>query len=157
MRIRQQVFSAHVELPCKIFCGPESLLEVAGIAVKIGPASVQMRLGGRLSSWQPVVGEALRLELRLPADGMSGDGMSGDGVSGVGQSRDGEPSNGDQAGNGDHGKARYLSARATVAEVSEQPEGTFWLELRFRKPIFKEGTRRSTAVALNGGAAKWKM
>lgn len=136
MRIRQQVFSAQVELPCKIFCGPESLLEVAGIAVKIGPASVQMRLGGRMTSWQPVVGEALRLELRLPADGESGDG---------------EP------GNGDQDKARYLSARATVAEVSEQPEGTFWLELRFRKPIFKEGTRRSTAWALNGAPVKWTM
>lgn len=142
MRIGQHVFSAHVELPCKIFCGPESLLEVAGIAVKIGPASVQMRLGGRMATWRPVVGEALRLELRLPANG---------------ESSGGESAKGDPAGNGDHGKARYLSARATVAEVSEQPEGTYWLELRFRKPIFKERARRNPAIVMNGAAVKWTM
>jgi hypothetical protein len=126
MRIRQQVFSAQVELPCKIFCGPESLLEVAGTAVRIGPANVQLRLRGEVDHWRPTVGEPLRLELLLPASL-------------------------------EHSKARYLSARATVAEVAEQPDGTFWLELRFRKPIFKEGNSQTAPVAINGAAVKWKM
>ena len=128
MRIRQQVFAAQVELPCRIFCGPESLLEVAGTAVRIGPASVHLRLGP--GSWQPLVGDQLRLELSLPANGSDVDA----------------------------GKARYLSVRGTVAEVSGQGDGSYWLELRFRKPIFKEESSRGTAaVALNQVPVKWKM
>ena len=128
MRIRQQVFAAQVELPCKIFCGPESLLEVAGTAVRIGPASVHLRLGP--GSWQPLVGDQLRLELLLPANG------------------DGNPQS---------GKTRYLSVRGTVAEVSEQADGAYWLELRFRKPIFKEQSSRGRVAVSLDAPVKWKM
>lgn len=130
MRIHQQVFSAHVELPCKIFCGPESLLEVLGTAVKIGPASVHLQFAP--GTWQPVVGEQLRLELFLPAN--EGDA------------------------NRERGKARYLSVRGAVAEVAEQKDGSYWLELRFRKPIFREANSRGAMPALlNMAPAKWKM
>ena len=127
MRIREQLYSAHVELPCKIFCGPDSLLEIMGTAVKIGPANVYLRVGQRLSAWQPAIGEHLRVELLLPADSKN-------------------------AG------ARYLSARATVAEVTEEANGTRWLELRFRKPAFKYRTNgggggRSATLA----PVKWTM
>jgi hypothetical protein len=131
MRIHQQAFSAHVELPCKIFCGPDSLLEIAGMAMKIGAASMHLELGSELGSWKPVVGEQLRVELLLPV-------------------------NWDQAG------ARNLSVRARVAEIVERPDGTQALELRFRKPVFKDrGSRNEAAAPLretaNGGAVKWTM
>jgi hypothetical protein len=127
MRIHQQAFSAHVELPCKIFCGPDSLLEIAGMAMKIGAASMHLELGSELGSWKPVVGEQLRVELLLPV-------------------------NWDQAG------ARNLSVRARVAEIVERPDGTQSLELRFRKPMFKDrGSRGGRPASVNGVAAKWTM
>jgi len=95
--------------------------------VKIGPASVHLRLGGPAGSWRPGVGEQLRLELLLPAER-------------------------------EHGKAKYLSARAAVADVTEQADGSCWLELRFRKPIFKErGAQSALAVSMNPAPVKWKM
>ena len=127
MRIGQQVFSAHVELPCRIFCGPGSMLEVPGTAVKLGPASVHLQVSG--GSWHPVVGEQLRLELALPVH---------------------------QNGSGD-GTARNLSVRATVAEVTEQPDGSRALELRFRKPVFKDRISRNGHAEEAAAPVKWKM
>jgi hypothetical protein len=66
MKIDDPAFSANVELPCKIFCGPESLLEFSGIAVNIGTGSLRLDLGVLTVSWQPMVGESLRLEILLP-------------------------------------------------------------------------------------------
>src|SRR6266446_4062722 len=102
MRIHEQNFSAQVELPCKIFCGPDSSLELEGTAVYIGPASVRLQVNKPFGSWQPLVGEHLKLELLMPV-------------------------------NIDQAKAKYLSVRATVADVTEEADGTCWLELRFRK------------------------
>ena len=107
MRIHEQAFSAEVELPCKIFCGPDSMLEFAGTAVNISPASMRLQLGAVPGTWKPTVGEQLRLELLLPVKM-------------------------------EQAKAKYLSVRATVEEVAELPDGTRRLELRFRKPAFKD-------------------
>jgi hypothetical protein len=127
MRIHEQIFSAQVELPCKIFCGPHSLLEFAGTAVNIGPASIRLHMDKLFGAWQPVVGEQLRLELVMPV-------------------------------NMDQAKAKYLSVRATVADVDEQPDGTRWLELRFRKPTFKDRMDENTAAEpAKAASAKWKM
>ena len=127
MRIHDQSFSAQVELPCKIFCGPDSSLELAGTAVNIGPASIRLHLGQLFGSWRPLVGEQLRLELLMPV-------------------------------NMDQAKAKYLSVRATVADVAEQPDGSRWLELRFRKPIFKDLTNQGAAgEPAKATSAKWKM
>ena len=92
MQNHEERFSADVELPCKIFCGPDSLLEVAGTAVNIGPASVRLHLDPVVGSWQPLVGESIRLELVLPVESV-------------------------------HAKAKYLSVRARVEDVSEMPDG----------------------------------
>ena len=127
MRIQDAVFAAQVELPCKIFCGPDSLLEVSGTTVEIGPAKMRLHVGELLGSWQPVVGDQLRLELLMPV-------------------------------NREQAKAKCLSVRATVADVAELPDGTRWLELRFRKPIFKDRVDESAAAAgTRAASVKWKM
>src|SRR6185436_12584061 len=119
MRIHQQAFSAHVELPCKIFHGPDSSREVAGTAMKIGTASMQLQVDGEAGYWKPVVGEELRVELLLPV-------------------------NIDLAG------ARNLSVRARVEEILDGPGGRQCLELRFRKPIFKDrGSRKGRAASVS--------
>jgi hypothetical protein len=127
MRIHETTFSAQVELPCKIFCGPDSSLELEGTAVSIGPASMRLHLGQIFGSWQPLVGEHIKLELLLPP-------------------------------NMDPAKSRYLSVRATVAGVAEQQDGTRWLELRFRKPVFKDRLDENAAAEpKKASSAKWKM
>ena len=132
MQIHQERFSADVELPCKIFCGPDSLLEIAGTAVNIGPASVRLHLDSLDGAWQPLVGESIRLELLLPVKSA-------------------------------RAKAKYLSVRARVADVTDMPDGKRRLELRFRKPAFKERLKE-TGEKDNGSAktaraahSKWRM
>lgn len=132
MQIHEERFSAEVELPCKIFCGPDSLLEIAGTAVNIGPASVRLRLDSLDGAWQPLVGESIRLELLLPVKSA-------------------------------RAKAKYLSVRARVADITEMPDGKRRLELRFRKPVFKErlketGEKNDSLAQLPRAAhAKWRM
>jgi hypothetical protein len=132
MQNHEERFSADVELPCKIFCGPETLLEVAGTAVNIGPASVRLHLDSVVGSWQPLVGESIRLELLLPVESA-------------------------------HANAKYLSVRARVADVSEMADGRRRVEVRFRKPVFKERSKENgtgedgqTKLA-QGEHAKWRM
>ena len=107
MRIDEQDFSARVELPCKIFCGPDSMLEFTGVAVNISIGSVLLQIQAHNGPWQPVVGEKVRLELSLPI-------------------------------NFELAKAKSLNVRARVANVTDMPDGSLRLELRFRKPSFKE-------------------
>ena len=68
MRIDEQDFSAKVELPCKIFCGPDSMLEFSGIAVNINIGSLLLQIGAHNGPWHPVVGEKVQLELSLPVN-----------------------------------------------------------------------------------------
>ena len=132
MQNHEDRFSADVELPCKIFCGPDSLLEVAGTAVNIGPASVRLHLDPVVGSWQPLVGESIRLELVLPVESI-------------------------------RAKAKYLSVRARVEDVSEMPDGKRRLEVRFRKPVFKERSQENgtsengLAKRARGEHGKWRM
>ena len=132
MQIHEERFSAEVELPCKIFCGPDSLLEIAGTAVNIGPASVRLQLDSLDGAWIPLVGESIRLELLLPVKSA-------------------------------RAKAKYLSVRARVADVTDMPDGKRRLELRFRKPAFKERLKetgeKDSGLAKTSRAAhsKWRM
>ena len=131
MQLHEERFSAQVELPCKIFCGPDSLLEVEGTALSIGPASVRLQLDSPDGAWHPLVGESIRLELLLPVKSA-------------------------------RAKAKYLSVRARVADVTEMPDGKRRLELRFRKPAFRERlmeTGEDDGLAKTSAAAnpKWRM
>jgi hypothetical protein len=124
MRIDEQDFSAKVELPCKIFCGPDSMLEFSGIAVNINIGSVLLQLQAHNGPWRPVVGERVRLELSLPV-------------------------------NFELAKAKSLNVRARVANVTGMPDGGQQLELRFRKPSFKDsGKIESPAKSAGNG---WEM
>jgi hypothetical protein len=106
MRIDEQDFSAKVELPCKIFCGPDSMMEFAGVAVNIDPGSVLLQLGAHNGPWQPVVGEKVRLEL---------------------------------------------------SNVTDMPDGSQRLELRFRKPSFKDSGKNGLAQPAKARGGGWEM
>ena len=124
MRIDEQDFSAKVELPCKIFCGPDSMLEFSGVAVNIDTGSLMLQLGTHNGPWHPVVGERVRLELSLPV-------------------------------NFELAKAKSLSVRARVANVTDMPDGSQRLELHFRKPSFKDSGTTEAPVKTAGGG--WEM
>jgi hypothetical protein len=124
MRIDEQDFSAKVELPCKIFCGPDSMLEFTGVAVSINTGSVQLQIQAHNGPWQPVVGEKVRLELSLPV-------------------------------NFELAKAKSLNVRARVANVTEMPDGGQQLELRFRKPSFKDSGKVESPAKIAGNG--WEM
>ena len=132
MQNHEERFSAEVELPCKIFCGPDSLLEIAGTAVNIGPASVRLHLEPLAGSWQPLVGDTLLVELVMPVKSA-------------------------------RAKAKYLSVRARVLDVVDLPGGRRRLELRFRKPVFKERAKENgasedrLALPLRAAHTKWRM
>ena len=66
MHIDENSFSATVDLPCRVFCGPESLHEVSGTAVNIGTAKLLLELKRPPEIWAPAVGDRVRLELLLP-------------------------------------------------------------------------------------------
>jgi len=124
MRIDEQDFSAKVELPCKIFCGPDSMLEFTGVAVNINTGSLLLQIEAHNGPWHPVVGEKVRLELSLPV-------------------------------NFELAKAKSLSFRARVANVTDMQDGTQRLELHFRKPSFKDhGTINPPAKIAGSG---WEM
>ncbi len=121
MRIQEQVFSASVELPCRLFCGPDGNREYSGVALNIETGRLLLNLGELYGSWMPVVGEEVRLELSLPVQM-------------------------EEAG------ANYLSLRAKVSGADARPDGSLRLELKFRKPSFKQ--RRAAQVPAVAG---WKM
>jgi len=124
MRIDEQDFSAKVELPCKIFCGPDSMLEFTGVAVSINTGSVLLQIQAHNGPWQPVVGEKVRLELSLPVSIESA-------------------------------KAKNLSVRARIANVTDMPDGRQQLELRFRKPSFKDSGKVESPAKRAGNG--WEM
>jgi hypothetical protein len=68
MRIEEQVFSAKVDLPCRVFCGPNATLELAGTATNIETGRLSLDIGVLDPPWQAVVGEFVRLELSLPVE-----------------------------------------------------------------------------------------
>jgi hypothetical protein len=60
-----------VNLPCRVFCGPESALELSGTALSIDTGSLVLALTAN-GSPHPAMGERVRLELSLPVSDLNG-------------------------------------------------------------------------------------
>jgi hypothetical protein len=64
-------FSAKVELPCRVFCGPDATLEFSGLVVKIDTGRLVLALPEGQTRACPDLGESVRLELLLPVKARS--------------------------------------------------------------------------------------
>src|SRR5258708_2999629 len=65
MRSVEQLFSTKVELPCKVFCGPDSMVQIPATALSITTGSLVLALGVGVI---PSVGARVKLELLLPVN-----------------------------------------------------------------------------------------
>src|SRR5436190_18954330 len=110
MSLPARAFSAQVQLPCRVFCGPDSTLELSGTAVSIDTGSVVLAMPVFMSTNEnvahPQLGDKVRLELSLP--------VAAPNV---------EPSAG----------AKYLAVQARVAAVTELLDGSRHIKFTFRK------------------------
>jgi len=69
MSVPARGFSARVQLPCRVFCGPDSILELSGVAVSIDTGSLVLALPARDSSQSmPQPGDKVRLGIEAPPD-----------------------------------------------------------------------------------------
>src|SRR5262249_50300320 len=100
MSTSARAFAAHVQLPCRVFCGPESILEVRGLTTSIDTGSLILELPAQENGSHPEnshpaypeLGESVRLELTLPSP----------------------PEN---------ARPKYLAVRARVAHITEMKDG----------------------------------
>jgi len=122
-----RAFSARVQLPCRVFCGPDSILELSGVAVSIDTGSLVMALPARSDSLSmPQPGDKVRLELSLP----------------VAESNAG---------------AKCLEVRARVAGITEQVDGSHQLTFTFRKASFKDLVEDPLPKASKTDGKVWRM
>ena len=61
-------FSAKVELPCEVFCGPDAKPEFSGLVVNIDTGRLVLALPEGQNRSCPDLGESVRLELLLPVN-----------------------------------------------------------------------------------------
>ena len=134
MSMPARAFSAHVQLPCRVFCGPDSILELSGIAVSIDTGSLVLALpvhkGGLDDPGDPCehpqLGDKVRLELSLPVTDLN-------------------------AG------AKYLALRARVAAVTEMHDGSRQIKFTFRKASFKDRVEEALPKAPKAASKLWRM
>jgi hypothetical protein len=69
MRAESKAFSAKVDLPCRVFCGPDSMLELSAMAVSIDTDSLVLTLRRGNGHAFPEMGERVSLEMLLPVNG----------------------------------------------------------------------------------------
>ena len=120
-------FSARVQLPCRVFCGPDSILELSGVAVSIDTGSLVMALPARSDSLSmPQPGDKVRLELSLP----------------VTESNAG---------------AKCLEVRARVSGITEQHDGSHQVTFTFRKASFKDLVEGPLPKASKADGKVWRM
>jgi len=131
MSLSARAFSAHVQLPCRVFCGPDSILELSGIAVSIDTGSLVLSMPARNGAaenhhGQPLLGDKVRLELSLPVTERS-------------------------AG------AKYLALQARVALVTEMHDGSRQIKFTFRKASFKDRVEEAIAKPPKPAGKLWRM
>jgi hypothetical protein len=103
-----RAFSARVQLPCRVFCGPDSALELSGMAVSIDTSSLVLAMPAvQADQPKPQQGEKVRLELSLPVSELS-----------VG--------------------AKCLDLRARVSQITELQDGSRHITFTFRKASFRD-------------------
>ena len=61
-------FATSVELPCQLSFGPEAMLSVSGVALKIDVRSVEIKLPANIAGPYPQLGETVHLEVHLPVN-----------------------------------------------------------------------------------------
>lgn len=61
-------FGARVNLPCRLFCGPDEALELSARAMMIDIRTLVVQLHDNAGD-PPATGEKVRVELSLPANG----------------------------------------------------------------------------------------
>ena len=134
MSLPARAFSAHVQLPCRVFCGPESILELSGMAVSIDTGSLVLAMPARNGSpenapeqsEQPKLGDKVRLELSLPVTEVN-------------------------AGE------KYLALQARVAGVTEMHDGSRQIKFTFRKASFKARVEEALPKAPKSTSKLWRM
>jgi len=127
MSVPARGFSARVQLPCRVFCGPDSILELSGVAVSIDTGTLVLALPARDSSQSmPQPGDKVRLELSLP----------------VTESTAG---------------AKCLELRARVSNIMEQHDGSRQVTFTFRKASFKDLVGGPLPKASKSDGKVWRM
>jgi hypothetical protein len=113
-----------------VFCGPDSILELSGMAVSIDTRSLVLAMpapsGSSDSQQQPELGDSVRLELSLPVTERQA-------------------------------RARCLALRARVALVTEMLDGTRHIKLTFRKVSFKDRVEEVLAKPMKSAGKRWRM
>ena len=136
MSLAGRAFSARVQLPCRVFCGPDSILELSGMAVSIDTRSLVLAMPAPASSPDlsasspkvndhPQLGDSVRLELSLPTERQA--------------------------------RAKYLALRARVALVTEMLDGTRQIKFTFRKVSFKDRVQEVLAKPVKSAGKLWRM
>ena len=143
MSLPARAFSAQVQLPCRVFCGPDSTLELSAMAVSIDTGSVvlAMPVGLRAenqSAEHPQLGDKVRLELSLP-------------VAAPNVEQNGDVSVQQIAG------AKYLAVQARVASVTELLDGSRHIKFTFRKASFKDRLAEALPKPPKAASKTWRM
>ena|SRR5678810_545400 len=127
MSVPARGFSARVQLPCRVFCGPESILELSGVAVSIDTGSLVLSMpAGNANQQTPQPGDKVRLELSLP----------------VTESNAG---------------AKCLEVRARVSNITQQVDGSRQVTFTFRKASFKDLVEDPLPKASKADGKVWRM
>lgn len=127
MSVPARGFSARVQLPCRVFCGPESILELSGVAVSIDTGSLVLSMpAGNADQQTPQPGDKVRLELSLP----------------VTESNAG---------------AKCLEVRARVSNITQQVDGSRRVTFTFRKASFKDLVEDPLPKASKADGKVWRM
>jgi hypothetical protein len=110
-----------------VFCGPDSILELSGVAVSIDTGSLVLALPARNDiPSMPQPGDKVRLELLLP----------------VAESNAG---------------AKCLEVRARVSNITKQVDGSHQVTFTFRKASFKDLVEGPLPKASKSDGKVWRM